>query len=151
MNKILVFDIPTRLVSFSGDYFSALLPEGWSVQSQDVDQGYGLRSSFVNGDTYLHVDTTPRERRDENAGDIATSAQDIATGIASACEVRTEDIDGLVIHWFTFVNRQGVESIDIFFEVDGDGYAIVAGSASNPDGAFATARLVAQSIRSNPS
>jgi len=54
------------------------------------------------------------------------------------------------MHSFTFRNRQGVDSIDIFFEVDGDGYAVVAGSRNDPDGAFRTARLVALSIRSNP-
>jgi len=137
------------LVSFSGDYFSAYLPEGWSVSSSDVDAGYGYRSTFVSSDMYLNVDTTPSELRPGGI-DIAQSAREIAAGISSASPVRTEEIDGLVMHSFTFRNRQGVESIDIFFEVDGDGYAIVAGSASDPQAAFATARLVAGSIRSNP-
>lgn len=139
----------TRLVSFTGDHFTAYLPEGWSVSRSDVDVGYGFRSNFVAPDMYLNVDTTPSERRTGGV-DIAQSAREIASGISSASAVRTEEIDGLVIHSFTFRNRQGVESIDIFFEVDGDGYAIVAGSSTDPDGAFATARLVASSIRSNP-
>ena len=141
---------PTRLVSFNGQFFSAYLPEGWSVISSDVDAGYGFRSSFTAPDMYLNVDTTPREQR-AAGGDIAASAREIASGINSASEVRTEELeDGLVIHYFTFRNRQGIDSIDIFFEVDGDGYAVLAGSASNPEQAFATARLVAASIRSNP-
>ena len=98
---------------------------------------------------YLNVDTTPSEQRPTGL-DIAQSARDIAAGISSASEVRSEVVDGLLMHSFTFRNLQGVDSIDIFFEVDGDGYAVVAGSANDPDTAFATARLVALSIRSNP-
>ena len=142
--------IPNTFVSFAGDHFSALFPEGWALAARDVDEGYGFRSRFVNNDMYLNVDTTPKEQR-EPGGDISESARDIAAGIASASLVRTEEIDGLVMHSFTFRNQQGVGSIDIFFEVDGDGYAVVAGSATDPDTAFATARLVALSIRSNPS
>lgn len=141
--------LPNTFVSFNGDFFSALLPEGWSLLSRDVDEGYGFRSSFITDGMYLNVDTTPREQRGSNT-DIAQGARDIAAGINSASEVRTEEVDGLVMHSFTFRNRQGVDSIDIFFEVDGDGYAVVAGSANDPDTAFATARLVALSIRSNP-
>ncbi len=142
--------IPNTFVSFTGDHFSALLPEGWALAERDSDEGYGFRSRFVNGDTYLNIDTTPKEQREAGA-DIAESARDIAASISSASEVRTEVIDGLTMHSFTFRNNRGVGSIDIFFEVDGDGYAVVAGSASDPDTAFATARLVALSIRSNPS
>ncbi len=142
--------IPNTFVSFAGDHFSALFPEGWALAARDVDEGYGFRSRFVNNDMYLNVDTTPKEQR-EPGGDISESARDIAAGIASASLVRTEEVDGLVMHSFTFRNQQGVGSIDIFFEVDGDGYAVVAGSATDPDTAFATARLVALSIRSNPS
>jgi len=140
---------PTTFVKFEGDFFSALLPEGWSLASRDVDEGYGYRSTFVADGMYLNVDTTPSEQRD-GTGDIAQSARDIASGISSASAVRTEEVDGLAMHSFTFRNRQGVDSIDIFFEVDGDGYAVVAGSAADPDTAFAVARLVALSIRSNP-
>jgi len=140
--------IPNAFVSFAGDHFSALLPEGWSIVSRDVDEGYGFRSSFIADGMYLNVDTTPREQRDGET-DIAQSARNIASGINSASAVRTEEVDGLVMHSFTFRNRQGVDSIDIFFEVDGDGYAVVAGSAQEPDTAFATARLVALSVRSN--
>ena len=142
--------IPNTFVSFAGDHFSALFPEGWALAARDIDEGYGFRSRFVNNDMYLNVDTTPKEQR-EPGGDISESARDIAAGIASASLVRTEEVDGLVMHSFTFRNQQGVGSIDIFFEVDGDGYAVVAGSATDPDTAFATARLVALSIRSNPS
>ena len=142
--------IPNTFVSFAGDHFSALFPEGWALAARDIDEGYGFRSRFVNNDMYLNVDTTPKEQR-EPGGDISESARDIAAGIASASLVRTEEVGGLVMHSFTFRNQQGVGSIDIFFEVDGDGYAVVAGSATDPDTAFATARLVALSIRSNPS
>ena len=142
--------IPNTFVSFAGDHFSALFPEGWALAARDIDEGYGFRSRFVNNDMYLNVDTTPKEQR-EPGGDISESARGIAAGIASASLVRTEEVDGLVMHSFTFRNQQGVGSIDIFFEVDGDGYAVVAGSATDPDTAFATARLVALSIRSNPS
>jgi len=141
--------IGDTFVSFNGGFFSALFPEGWSVVSSDVDEGYGFRSTFVADGMYLNVDTTPKEQRD-SSGDIAQSARDIASGIRSASQVRTEEVDGLVMHSFTFRNSQGLDSIDIFFEVDGDGYAVVAGSAADPDTAFATARLVALSIRSNP-
>lgn len=141
--------IPNTFVSFTGDHYSALLPEGWALAARDVEETYGFRSMFVNDAMYLNIDTTPKEQRTPG-GDIAQSARDIAAGIGSASEVRTEDIDGLTMHSFTFRNQQGVDSIDIFFEVDGDGYAVVAGSANDPDTAFATARLVALSIRSNP-
>lgn len=142
--------IPNSFVSFNGDHFSALLPDGWSIRSRDVDQGYGFRSSFIADGMYLNVDTTPSEQRDTTIP-ISQSASEIAASISSASEVRTEEIDGLVMHSFTFRNREGVDSIDIFFEVDGDGYAVVAGSRDDPDTAFSTARLVALSIRSNPS
>lgn len=142
--------IPTTFVSFTGDHFSALLPEGWALAARDIEESYGFRSKFVTDNMYLNIDTTPKEQR-EPGGDIAQGARDIASGIGTASEVRTEDVDGLTMHSFTFRNDQGVDSIDIFFEVDGDGYAVVAGSASDPDTAFATARLVALSIRSNPS
>ena len=98
---------------------------------------------------YLNIDTTPNEQRTAG-GDIGQSARTIASSIESASVIRTEDIDGLTMHSFTFRNEQGVDSIDIFFEVDGDGYAVVAGSTKDPDTAFATARLVALSIRSHP-
>jgi hypothetical protein len=62
--------------------------------------------------------------------------------------VTTEVVDGLELHSFTFRNNRGVPSIDIFFEVDGDGYAIVAGSTSQPSAAFAIARQVALTVRS---
>lgn len=143
-------EIPNTFVSFNGDHFSALLPEGWSIAARDIEESYGFRSQFVNETMYLNIDTTPKEQR-EPGGDIAQSARDIASGISSASEVRTENVDGLTMHSFTFRNTQGVDSIDIFFEVDGDGYAVVAGSATDPDTAFATARIVALSIRSNPS
>ena len=143
-------DIPNTFVSFTGDHFTALLPEGWSLAARDIEESYGFRSQFVNDTMYLNIDTTPKEQR-EPGGDIAQSARDIASSISSASDVRTEVVDGLTMHSFTFRNTQGVDSIDIFFEVDGDGYAVVAGSASDPDTAFATARLVALSIRSNPS
>jgi len=142
-------NIPNRFVSFEGQFYSALFPEGWSLVTPDIDEGYGFRSTFVAEDMYLNVDTTPREQRTPGL-DIAQSARDIASGISSASEVRTEEVDGLVMHSFTFRNRDGVDSIDIFFEVDGDGYAVVAGSATDPDTAFAIARLVALSIVSNP-
>jgi serine/threonine protein kinase len=141
--------IPDTFVSFTGDHYSALLPEGWSLAARDIEETYGFRSMFVNNDMYLNIDTSPKEQRTPG-GDVAQSARDIAAGIGSASEVRSEDINGLTMHSFTFRNQQGVDSIDIFFEVDGDGYAVVAGSASDPDTAFATARLVALSIRSNP-
>lgn len=139
---------PTTFVSFTGQHFSALLPEGWAVSASDIEEPYGFRSMFVTEGMYLNIDTTPKEQR--TGGDIRESAIDIAAAISTASEVRTETVDGLTMHSFTFRNDQGVDSIDIFFEVDGDGYAIVAGSASNPQGAFATARLVALSVRSNP-
>jgi len=142
-------EIPNSFVSFSGDHFSALLPEGWSLAARDIEESYGYRSMFVTEGMYLNIDTTPREQR--SGGDIAEGARQIASGIRSASEVRTEQVDGLTMHSFTFRNNEGVDSIDIFFEVDGDGYAVVAGSANDPDTAFATARLVALSIRSNPS
>lgn len=142
--------IPDTFVSFAGDHYSALLPEGWTLSARDVEESYGFRSQFVNGDMYLNIDTTPKEQR-EPGGDIVQSAREIAAGIGSASEVRTEVVEGLAMHSFTFRNNRGVASIDIFFEVDGDGYAVVAGSASDPDTAFATARLVALSVRSNPS
>jgi serine/threonine protein kinase len=141
--------IPDTFVSFTGDHYSALFPEGWALAASDVEETYGFRSMFVNDSMYLNIDTTPKDQRTPG-GDIAQSARDIAAGIGSASEVRSEDIGGLTMHSFTFRNQQGVDSIDIFFEVDGDGYAVVAGSASDPNTAFATARLVALSIRSNP-
>jgi len=142
-------EIADTFVSFTGDHYSALLPEGWALAARDIEEPYGFRSEFVNDSMYLNIDTTPKEQR-EPGGDIAQSARDIASGISSASEVRTENVDGLIMHSFTFRNTQGVDSIDIFFEVDGDGYAVVAGSATDPDMAFAIARLVALSIRSNP-
>ncbi len=154
-DDVSIEDLPTSpqisdtFVSFTGDHYSALLPEGWALAARDIEESYGFRSMFVNDSMYLNIDTTPKEQRTPG-GDIAQSARDIAAGIGSASAVRTEDIDGLTMHSFTFRNQQGVDSIDIFFEVDGDGYAVVAGSANDPDTAFATARLVALSIRSNP-
>ena len=142
-------ELPTSFVSFTGDHFSALLPEGWSLAARDIEESYGFRSQFVTDGMYLNIDTTPKEQRTPG-GDIAQSARDIAAGIRTASEVRTEEVDGLTMHSFTFRNNEGVDSIDIFFEVDGDGYAVVAGSADDPDTAFTTARLVALSIRSNP-
>lgn len=139
----------TRLVSFTGDHFTAFLPAGWAVVSQDVDVGYGFRSRFIADDMYLNVDTTP-DFAEAGATDIATSARDIAASISSASPVQTEEVDGLTLHSFTFVNNQGIESIDIFFEVDGDGYAIVAGSITDPATAFSIARQVALSVRGTP-
>lgn len=139
----------TRLVSFTGDHFTAYLPEGWSVLSRDVDVGYGYRSRFVADDMYLTVDTTP-DYLESGGEEIEMSARDVADGIASASAVRSEEVDGLMLHSFTFRNNQGVDSIDIFFEVDGDGYAIVAGSNSDPIGAFAVARQVALTVRGTP-
>ena len=141
--------VPNTFVRFSGDHFTALLPEGWSLSGRDIQETYGFRSTFVANDAYLNIDTTPKEQREAGL-DIGQSAQDIAAGIGSASDVRTEEIEGLTMHSFTFRNSQGVDSIDIFFEVDGDGYAVVAGSSADPDTAFATARLVALSVRSNP-
>jgi serine/threonine protein kinase len=141
--------IPDTFVSFTGDHFSALLPEGWALAARDIEESYGFRSMFVNEAMYLNIDTTPNEQRTAG-GDIGQSARTIASSIESASVIRTEDIDGLTMHSFTFRNEQGVDSIDIFFEVDGDGYAVVAGSTKDPDTAFATARLVALSIRSHP-
>lgn len=137
----------TQLVSFAGQHFSALLPEGWSVLRQDVDVGYGYRSEFVADDMYLNIDTTPQERQ-TGPVDIAQSARDIAAQVSSASAVRTTEVDGRTLHSFTFVNNRGIDSIDIFFEVDGDGYAIVAGSRSDAAGAFAIAELVATTVRS---
>ncbi len=137
-----------RLVSFSGTYFQAYFPEGWSVVRGDVDVGYGFRSEFVADDMYLNVDTTPSELRTSTAT-IAESARDIASSISSASTVTTETVDGLTMHSFTFRNNRGIDSIDIFFEVDGDGYAIVAGSPTRPETAFAIARQVATTVRSS--
>ena len=136
-----------RLVSFSGAYFQAYFPEGWSVVRGDVDVGYGFRSQFVADDMYLNVDTTPSELRTGTAT-IAESAREIAASISSASAVTTETVDGLTMHYFTFRNNRGIDSIDIFFEVDGDGYAIVAGSPTRPETAFAIARQVAMTVRS---
>jgi serine/threonine protein kinase len=136
-----------RLVSFNGTYFQAYFPEGWSVVRGDVDVGYGFRSQFIADDMYLNVDTTPSELRTGTVT-VAQSARDIAASISSASPVTTETIDGLTLHSFTFRNNRGIDSIDIFFEVDGDGYAIVAGSASRPETAFAIARQVAMTVRS---
>lgn len=142
--------VTDRLVSFNGAYFSAYFPEGWSVTRRDIDVGYGFRSEFVNApDMYLNVDTTPAELR-QGPTTVAESAREIASTIASASPVTTETVDGLELHSFTFRNNRGVESIDIFFEVDGDGYAIVAGSNEQPDEVFAIARQVALTIRSAP-
>lgn len=137
-----------RLVSFNGTYFQAYFPEGWSIVSGDVDVGYGFRSQFVADDMYLNVDTTPAELRTSTAT-IAQSARDIAASISSASAVTSETVDGLTMHSFTFRNNRGIDSIDIFFEVDGDGYAIVAGSPTRPETAFAIARQVAMTVRSS--
>lgn len=136
-----------RLVSFTGTHFNAYFPEGWSLVRSDIDVGYGYRSEFIADDMYLNVDTTPSERRSGN-GTIASSAREIAASVSSASAVTTEEIDGLEIHWFTFRSNRGVDSVDIFFEVDGDGYAIVAGSNTQPNAAFDIARQVALTIRS---
>lgn len=138
-----------RLVSFDSAYFSAYFPEGWSVTRSDLDVGYGFRSEFVADGMYLNVDTTPSELRTGTAT-IAESARRIAASIGSASEVSSETVAGLELHSFTFRNDRGVPSIDIFFEVDGDGFAIVAGSTSKPDAAFDIARQVALSVRSAP-
>ncbi|MEM7094019.1 MAG: protein kinase [Actinomycetota bacterium] len=137
----------TALVSFSGLYFQAYFPEGWSVARSDVDVGYGFRSEFVADGMYLNIDTTPSELRTGNAT-VEQSARQIASTISSAGEVITETIDGLTLHSFRFRNNRGVDSIDIFFEVDGDGYAIVAGSNSQPEVAYEVARQVALTVRS---
>ena len=137
-----------QFVSFNGAYFQAYFPEGWSVVRGDVDVGYGFRSEFVADDMYLNVDTTPSELRTSTAT-IAQSARDIASSISSASPVTTETVDGVTLHSFTFRNNRGIDSIDIFFEVDGDGYAIVAGSPSRPETAFAIARQVAMTVRSS--
>ncbi len=134
-------------VTFDGVWFTARLPTGWSVLSADEDVGYGFRSRFVADDMYLTIDTTPSERR-EPGGDIAESARSIASGIRSASAVTTETIDGLTMHLFTFTNRNGVPSIDIFFERNGDGYAVLAGSSTDPEAIYAIARQVALSVRS---
>lgn len=137
------------LVTFTGDHFTAYLPNDWTLDAADIEEPYGFRSMFRTDGMYLNIDTTPKEQR-EPGGEVAQSARDIAASINSASEVRTEEVEGLVMHSFTFRNREGVDSIDIFFEVDGDGYAVVAGSAADPASAFAIARQVALSIRSNP-
>jgi len=136
-----------RLVSFAGTHFNAYFPEGWSLVRSDIEVPYGYRSEFIADDMYLTVDTTPSEQRTGSAT-VESSAREIAASIRSASAVTTEEIDGLEIHWFTFRNNRGVDSVDIFFEVDGDGYAILAGSNSQPDAAFDIARKVALTIRS---
>lgn len=137
-----------RLVRFNGNWFSAYFPDGWSVARADIDQGYGYRSDFVADQMTITIDTTPAEQRTSDLS-VAQSAREIAAAIRSATPVETEVINGLETHWFRFRNGQGHDTIDIFFEVDGDGYAILASSPTDPQAAFAVARQVATTIRSN--
>ena len=92
----------------------------------------------------------------DKAEDLADQAKDMAgkvpggDAVADKIEEASEQVDDLTLYSFMFRNNQGVDSIDIFFEVDGDGYAIVAGSNTDPEGAFDTARQMALTVRGTP-
>jgi len=144
--------IPTAdpdLGTVSGEFFTASIPDNWRLDAKDKDVIYGYRTTYRSGDSYIHIDTTPVERQTTSIP-IEQSAREIAATISSASPV-TEDRFGDRSLWsFTFVNNQGTPAIDIFFEDDGDGYAVTAGSVSDPQGAFALAQQVALSIQSTP-
>lgn len=129
-------------------YFQAQLPSGWAVAQYDADVGYGFRTRLRSRYGYMNIDTTPALAR-EPGTDVRSSAREIAAKIPSASSVQKRSTNGIDFYWFTFTNEQGVPSIDIFFEVDGAGYAVVAGSKTEKDQAFAGAWLIAETTVTN--
>lgn len=126
-------------------HFNAVVPSGWIVYELDRNVGYGFRTELRKPNSYLNIDTTPAIQRDPNM-DIRKSANEIAATSKNASEVYKRTVNGRTYYWFTFTNNQGQESIDIFFEHAGAGYAVVAGSSLTPDEAQGAAWLVAQTV-----
>lgn len=131
--------------SIDSYYFDAVLPSGWAVSQRDRNMGYGFRTELRNQIGYINIDTTPAIARDPNTN-VKASAQEIAASVKNSTPVRTRRVHSRDFYWFTFENNQGVPSIDIFFEHEGAGYAIVAGSETRPDEAEAAAWLIAQTL-----
>lgn len=132
--------------NYENPRFDANIPEGWTTTSEHVDVGYGFRTRFTGPDTdFMFVDTTPADRV---RGDITIeeSAYNQARSIRSASPVAFEVIGDKQAWSFTFTGNDGSQRIDIFFELDGNGYAVVAGSRVDPEGAFDTAREFVASL-----
>jgi|GEM_PF-640100 len=132
--------VPTPEPNYKNTRFASALPEGWVALTENVDVGYGYRTRFQGpASDFMFIDTTPAERA--RAGvTIEESAKQVAATIASASPVRGEVIGDKQTWSFTYTGNDGTPRIDIFFTVNGDGYAVVAGSASDPDSAFSVAR-----------
>lgn len=138
-----------NLNAISGEFYSAAVPGGWSLTNKDEDVGYGYRTTYRNGDMYLHIDTTPVERQTSSIP-IEQSAREVAATIDGASPVVEDRFGDRTLWSFTFVNNRGTPAIDIFFEDEGDGYAVTAGSVTDPQATFALAQQVALSIQSRP-
>lgn len=136
-----------EFVSFRGDHFHTLIPEGWSLVEKDRDVGYGFRSDFYKPGAEMSIDTTPAELRSEQT--IEQSAASIASQTRGASEVQTSVINGKTMYWFSFRNNKGLKSIDIFFEIQGNGYAVVASAEQDFNSLTEEAFLVAAHLENN--
>ena len=142
---------PTEIpVNFLSANFDAKVPDEWSTRKNNVDVGYGYRSEFraESGSDFLIVDTTPKDRAAPGVS-IEQSAYYVAGNVSSASPVQYEKIGEKDAWWFSFTGNDGSQRIDIFFEVDGVGYAVIGGSYGDPAGAFEAAREFVRSVNNN--
>jgi len=139
---------PTEVaVNFLSTRFEAKVPEEWATRKNNVDVGYGYRSEFraESGTDFLIVDTTPADRATPGVT-IEQSAYYVAGNVSSASPVQYERIGDKDAWWFSFTGNDGSQRIDIFFEVDGVGYAVIGGSYGDPTAAFEAAREFVRSV-----
>jgi len=139
---------PTEIpVNFLSANFDAKVPEEWATRKNNVDVGYGYRSEFraESGSDFLIVDTTPSDRAAPGVT-IEQSAHYVAGNVSSASPVQYEKIGDKDAWWFSFTGNDGSQRIDIFFEVDGVGYAVIGGSYGDPAPAFEAAREFVRSV-----
>lgn len=124
--------------------------EDWELRRDTRDVGYGFRTDFrdnLTGD-FVYVDATPADRATPGTS-IEQSARWVHRNIASASPVTNETIGDKEAWTFEFVGNDGSRRIDIFFELDGTGYAVVGGTkGGDPDAAFASARAFVASLTS---
>ena len=139
---------PTPEQNYENPRFASALPEGWIPLTENVDVGYGYRTRFQGpASDFMFIDTTPADRA--RAGvTIEESAHQVAATISSSSPVRGEMIGDKQTWSFTYTGNDGTPRIDIFFTVNGDGYAVVAGSGNDPANAFDVARDFIASLES---
>jgi len=140
---------PTPVPDFSNTIFAVSFDtDDWELRRDTRDVGYGFRTDFRDEATgnFVYIDATPADRATPGAS-IEQSAHWVHRNIASASPVINERIGDKEAWTFEFIGNDGSKRIDIFFELDGTGYAVVGGShTGDSEAAFASARALVASL-----